>query len=232
MGRLLRPRPDPDGATTFHALNRGNNRGDVFFDDDDRLAFLAAIAKAKARYPFRLYGYCLMTNHVHLAIRPAAGESISRIMQSITVAHTWRYHRRHRSSGHVWQGRFKSPAIQDGDQILTLLRYIEANPLRAGMVQKPVDYRWSSHAARVRRDADPLLDDFPEWIELGKDEKSRCAAWRARVARPLAATDLDQIRRSSSTGRPIGTDEWIVETSARLGYSPPTPKRRGRPPKR
>jgi len=231
MGRPLRPQPDPEGATTFHALNRGNNRADVFFDDGDRLAFLDAIAKAKARYPFRLYGYCLMSNHVHLALRPEPGESISRIMQSITVAHTWRHHRLHGSSGHVWQGRFKSPAIQDGDPLLTLLRYIEANPLRAGIVKKPVDYPWSSHAARVSVSRDPLLDDFPEWAELGANEKSRRAAWRRRVARPLDDAELSRVRESSATGRPLGTNEWAVETLARLGCAPALPKRRGRPPK-
>jgi putative transposase len=231
MGRPLRPRPDPDGATTFHALNRGNNRADVFLDDGDRLAFLDALAKTKERYPFRLYAYCLMTNHVHLAVRPGPGQSISRIMQSITVAHTWRHHRRHRSSGHVWQGRFKSPAIQHGDQLLTLLRYIEANPLRAGMVPDASDYRWSSHAARVTGSRDPLLDDFPEWIELGSTEASRRSAWRRRVARPLDDAELLHVRLASSTGRPLGTEEWSAATSARLGFSPPAPKRRGRPPK-
>jgi REP-associated tyrosine transposase len=229
MGRPLRPRPDPDGATTFRALNRGNNGAEVFFDDGDRLAFLDALAKAKARYPFRLYSYCLMTNHVHLAVRP--GQSISRIMQSITVAHTWRHHRRHRSSGHVWQGRFKSPAIQDGDQLLTLLCYIEANPLRAGIVEPPSHYPWSSHAARVTGARDPLLDDFPEWAELGGDETSRRSAWRLRVARPLGDVELSLVRQSSSTGRPLGTEAWAVATSVRLGFPPPAPKRRGRPPK-
>ena len=231
MGRPLRPQPDPDGATTFHAMNRGNNRAAVFTDDGDRLAFLDAVAKAKERYPFRLYGYCLMTNHVHLALRPDPGQSISRIMQSITVAHTSRHHRRHRSSGHVWQGRFKSPAIQDGDQLLTLLRYIEANPLRAGMVEDAASYRWSSHAGRVTGAGDPLLDDFPEWAELGGDERSRRKAWRRRVARPLDESELARVRQSSSNGRPLGTEEWAAETSGRLGCTPPAPKRRGRPPK-
>lgn len=234
MGRLPRPRPDPEGATTYHALNRGNNRADVFHGDGDgdRLAYLDALAKAKRRYPFDLLAYCLMTNHVHMAIRPAAGQSISRIMQSVTVAHTWRHHRRHRSSGHVWQGRFQSPAVQDGDHLLTLLRYIEANPLRAGIVADPAEYRWSSHPARVTGRPAPLLDGFPEWLELGGDESSRRAAWRSRVASPLGEEDLSRVRSSASTGRPLGAEEWSAESSARLGIAPPPPKRRGRPPKR
>ena len=230
MGRPLRPRPDPDGAVTFHALNRGNNRADVFFGDGDRLAFLEALAKAKERYPFRLFAYCLMTNHVHLAIRPDPGQSISRIMQSITVAHTWRHHRRHQTSGHVWQGRFKSPAVQDGGHFLTLLRYIESNPVRASMVVDPAEYPWSSHPARVSARHDSLLDDFPEWEDLGSDEASRRSAWRKHVARALAEPELARVRQSSSTGRPFGTEDWSSKAWVKLGYSISQPKPRGRPP--
>jgi putative transposase len=106
MGRL--PRAVADGLV-YHALNRGNNRAAVFADDDDHVAFLQALAATKERYAVRLLGYCLMTDHFHLLLRPEPGQSISLILQSLTVAHTSRYHRRHHSSGHVWQGRFKSP---------------------------------------------------------------------------------------------------------------------------
>jgi putative transposase len=116
----------------YHALNRGNNRDRVFGDLTDHEAFLAALGKTQQRYPSRLYGYCLMTNHFHLLLCPGPGQSISRILQSVTVAHTWRHHRRHGSIGHVWQGRFKSPVIQDDAHLLVVLRYIESNPLRAG----------------------------------------------------------------------------------------------------
>src|SRR5438046_4206305 len=121
MGRL--PRPIADGLV-YHALNRGNNRGPVFGDTTDYRAFLRALGQTQRRYPFRLYGYCLMTNHFHLLLEPGPGQSISRILQSLTVAHTWRYHKRHGTSGHVWQGRFKSPTIQDDAHALTVLRYI------------------------------------------------------------------------------------------------------------
>ena len=214
MGRLPRPRPDPDGAFTFHALNRGNNRADVFLDDGDRLAYLDALAKAKRRYPFRLFGYCLMTNHVHLVLRPGPGQSISRVMQSVTVAHTWRHHRRRRTSGHVWQGRFKSPAVEDGAYFLAVLAYVEANPTRAGMVADPADYRWSSHPARVGLAADPLLDDFPEWAEFGDDEASRRASWRSRVALTPERSSLEAVRSSVVSGRPIGDPEWCAATGS------------------
>src|SRR3954447_24389233 len=137
MGRL--PRPAEEGLV-YHALNRGNNRADVFADPDDHEAFLAALARTQLRYPFELYGYCLMTNHFHLLLRPGPGQAIGRILQSLTVAHTWRYHKRHATVGHVWQGRFRSPVVQDDGHLLVVLRYIEANPLRAGMVTDLKDY--------------------------------------------------------------------------------------------
>ena len=125
MGRLSRA---TDDGLVYHAMNRGNNRADVFAGDGDHEAFLESLRVAKGRYPFALFGYCLMSNHFHLLLKPGSGQSISRILQSLSVAHTWRYHKRHRTSGHVWQGRFKSPVIQDDDHLLVVLRYIEANP--------------------------------------------------------------------------------------------------------
>src|SRR5437667_11010632 len=130
MGRQLRPVTE---GMVYHAVNRGNNRAAVFFGAADYLAFLDALRQTKERYPFLLYGYCLMSNHFHLVLQPAAGKSISRILQSLTVAHTWRYHQSQGGVGHVWQGRFRSPVIQEDDHLLTVLLYVEANPLRAGM---------------------------------------------------------------------------------------------------
>jgi len=102
LGRL--PRATEDGLVD-HALNRGNNRAAVFADDRDYLAFVQALAQTKERYPFRLFGYCLMTNRFHLLLRPERGPVISRVLQSLAMAHTWRYHKRHRTLGHVWLGR-------------------------------------------------------------------------------------------------------------------------------
>jgi putative transposase len=194
MGRL--PRAIGDGLV-YHAFNRGNNRGDVFADDADHVAFLQAIADANERYPFRLFGYCLMTNHFHLLLRPEPGQSISRILQSLTVTHTWRYRKRHGTSGHVWQGRFKSPVIQDDAHLLVVLRYIEANPLRAGMAADPADYRWSSFPHHGLGHADPLVSAFPEWDELGGTEAERRRRWRAKVRGVQDEGELAAVSTSS-----------------------------------
>jgi putative transposase len=225
MGRL--PRAVDEGLV-YHALNRGNNRADVFNDDADRTAFLEALAKTKERYPFRLFGYCLMTNHFHLLIRPESGQSISRILQSLTVTHTWRYHKRHHSSGHVWQGRFKSPVVQDDEHLLVVLRYIEANPLRAKVVTDPSKYRWSSFVCHGLGRDDALLSPFPEWDELGRTESERRKRWRAKVCAAQKEAELVTVRASLRSGRPFGQSEWTEQMARRLKIDL-SPRLRGRP---
>ncbi len=225
MGRSPRP---TDHGLIFHALNRGNNREPVFRDEEDHRAFLHALARTQLRFPFRLYGYCLMTNHFHLLLRPEAKVSISRVLQSLTVAHTWRHHQRHRSVGHVWQGRFKSPVVQDDEHLWTVLRYIEANPTRAGMVGDLADYPWSSYMAHGLGRPDPLVYELPEWSSLGPDAASRRSRWREKVAAALPDADLSAVRQSLCGGRPFGRPEWAEAMSGRLGLAGP-PRPRGRP---
>lgn len=211
------PRPIADGLV-YHALNRGNNRHCVFADDADHFAFLHALAQTQLRYPFALFAYALMGNHFHLVLRPGPGQSISRILQSLTVAHTWRYHRRHGSSGHVWQGRFKSPVIQQDAHLLTVLRYVEANPLRAGLVADLADYPWTSYAAHGFGRPDPLLTEPPGWSNLpGADAAARQAWWREWVHAPLTERELAALRRSVVSGRPFGAEGWSRQQVAELG---------------
>ena len=225
MGRPLRPHDD---GLTYHAINRGNDRRVVFADDADHQAFLQSLARTQLRYPFRLYGYCLMSNHFHLLLRPEPGVTVSRVLQSLTVAHTWRYHRRHRSSGHVWQGRFKSPVVQDDTHLWTVLRYIEANPLRAKMVADLAHHRWSSYPAHGQGVADPLLSPLPEWDNLGPTEATRRARWRRKVVADQAEVEIESIRRSLQGGLPFGDPAWVESMAARVGQ-PLERRPRGRP---
>jgi putative transposase len=213
MGR--QPRPVASGLF-YHALNRGNNRGPVFFAPDDYHTFLKALAQTQQRYPFHLFGYCLMTNHFHLLLQPEDGVSISRVLQSLTVAHTWHYHKGHGSVGHVWQGRFRSPVVQDDEHALTVLRYLEANPLRAGMVADLADYPWSSYAAHALGQADALLSPLPCWERLGATEAARQRWWRGLVHTPLTEDELAGLRRSVTSGRPYGEASWAKAMGQRL----------------
>jgi REP-associated tyrosine transposase len=208
-------------------INRGNNRQDVFHKPADFQAFLTALADLKERKPFELYGYCLLNNHFHLLLRPR-GASISRIMQSLLVSHTQRYHRHYHSGGHVWQGRFKSPVIQNDEHLLTVLRYIEANPLRAALVKRAEDYPWSSYRVHGLGEADKLVDRLITYEALSPRPNDRLRKWAEKVHRPMDEAVLDAIRRSNATGLPYGDESWRKRLAKRLELDL-TIRPRGRP---
>ena len=139
----------------YHVLNRGNRREDVFHKPGDYDAFVEAIIDASARLPVDVLGYCLMPNHFHLVIRPHADGDLGRWVQWLLMAHARRYHRHYGTSGHVWQGRFKAFIIQDEEHLRLVLRYVERNALRAELVTRAEDWKWSSLPGWLRRD--PLL---------------------------------------------------------------------------
>jgi putative transposase len=224
MPRPLRP---IDDGLIYHVINRGNNRQDVFRKRDDFEAFLRAVADLKERKPFACYGYCLMRNHIHLLLRPK-GTTISRIVQSLLVSHTQRYHKHYRSGGHVWQGRFKSPVIQSDEHLLAVLRYIEANPLRAGLVERAEDYPWTSYRAHGSGETDPLVDPLITYEELSPYAKIRERKWAEKVHLPIADATLARIRRSAITGLPYGSDAWVNRLAKRLDLDL-TIRPRGRP---
>jgi len=225
MGRL--PRPTGENLV-YHALNRGNNRATVFADSSDYRAFLQSLTRTQKRFPFQLYGYCLMPDHFHLLLEPGLGVTISRILQSLTVAHTWRFHQRHQSLGHVWQGRFKSPVVQEDEHFWMVLRHIEANPERAGLVRQLQDHPWSSYPAHALGQPDALLTEAPTWKTLGSLEPERQLRWRELVAQPLPEADLERIRQSTRSGRPFGCETWIASHALELGV-PSMTRKRGRP---
>jgi putative transposase len=224
MPRPLRP---IDEGLIYHVINRGNNRQNVFRKPADFKAFLAALAELKERRPFELYGYCLLDNHFHLLLRPT-GATISRIMQSLLVSHTQRYHRHYQSGGHVWQGRFKSPVVQDDEHLLTVLRYIEANPLRAKIVKRADDYGWSSYLSHGLGATDELLDPLLNYEELAQRPETRQRKWAEKVHAPIDGKRLAAIRRSVATGLPYGKQQWTDRLAKRLGLDL-TIRPRGRP---
>lgn len=212
MPRPLRP---IDDGLIYHVINRGNNRQDVFRKEEDFQAFLRVLTELKARKPFELYGYCLMSNHFHLLLKPT-GASISRIVQSLLVSHTQRYHKHYRSGGHVWQGRFKSPVIQNGEHLLTVLRYIESNPLRAALVMRADEHPWSSFRCHGNGEADELVDPLVNYQELSPYARIRQRKWTEKVHWPLEEAMLARIRRSTATGLPLGEEAWVKRLAKRL----------------
>lgn len=135
------------GDMCCHVINRGNGRATVFHKAADSDAFVTLLARASARLPMRLLAYCLVPNHFHLVLWPLGDGDLGRWMQWPLTAHVRRYHQHYRTSGHVWRGRFKAFPVQDDAHLWTVLRYVERNPLRAGLVSRAEDWPWSSLCA-------------------------------------------------------------------------------------
>ena len=149
-------------------------------------------------------------------------------MQSLLISHTGRYHKRHRTSGHVWQGRFKSPVIQNDEHLLTVLRYIEANPLQARIVMRADDYSWSSYRAHGLGEANGLLDQRIPYEQLSPYAAVRERKWSEKVHQPLPKSTLAAIRRSNESGLPYGSPQWVERLANRLDLDL-TIRPRGRP---
>ena len=142
------PRICVDGAV-YHVMARGNNRAAIFLDDRDRNRFMCCTRDSLKRYRAILYAYVLMPNHFHWLIKPADGVTISRVMQSLSIAYTRYFNRRYARVGHVLQGRFRSRLIGDESYFLTVSRYIHLNPVKARLCVEPLGYYWSSYRAYV-----------------------------------------------------------------------------------
>ena len=177
MGRVPRYLHWVEDAA-YHVINRGHNRETVFRDDVDRLKFLDLLDRYRCQFSFRLYHYCLMSNHFHLLLQLDDPRILSSMMAGLQRAYVHYFHRRHQFVGHLWQGRFKSPAIQRDSYWLSCGRYIERNPLDAGIVDVPWEYPWSSAAAYALGRTDPWLTEDPEYLSLGPNAAQRQDRWR------------------------------------------------------
>ena len=220
MGRPLRVTL---GGLVYHVLNRANAGVRIFEDASDYGAFERVLAQAHEGLPMRILSYCVMPNHWHLVLWPRQDGDLSRFVGWLTLTHTqrWHAHRASGGSGHLYQGRFKSFVVQTDDHLLSVCRYVERNPLRAGLVTSAEDWRWGSLWRRRFGDAagKALLSQWP--VDRPPD-------WLARVNRPETAPELDALRRSVNRGQPFGSGTWMARTAQRLGLAS-TMRPRGRP---
>ena len=215
------------GGYAYHVLNRANGRLRLFKKDADFAAFEQILLEAHERVPLRILAYVLMGNHWHFVVWPRRGrhEEVSEFFRWLTVTHSQRFHAHHGTAGmgHVYQGRFKSFPIASDDHLTTVLRYVERNPLRAGLVRKAERWRWGSLYRRVRGDEEQqaLLADSP--VPLGR-------RWVEHVNRPQTEAEVEAIRRSIARGQPFGGEAWQKRVARQLGLEH-TFRPRGRPPK-
>lgn len=202
----------------YHVLNRGNGGQEIFHKEQDYKSFVDLMIEAKERFAVKLYAYCLMPNHFHLVLEPVQAKELIKWMQWLMTAHVRRYHRHYSTHGHVWQGRYKSFLIQQDKHLITVLRYVEGNPIRAGLVNQAGDWPWSSHKERVDTKSH-LVDEVP----VPLPDK-----WYDYVNHPLTGHELEKIRRSVIRQSPYGTPAWQFDVASKLGIES-TLRPRGRP---
>jgi putative transposase len=205
---MPRPVRQCEGGICYHVLNRGNDRSGVFHKPEDYQAFIEIMALGCERVPMRVLAYCLMPNHFHQVVWPFEDGTLSPWMQWLTTTHVRRYHRHYRSSGHVWQGRFKSFPVQSDVHLYTVLRYVERNPVRANLVVRGEAWEWSS-LRWWGQEAKPAF--------LVEGPMKRPADWVSRVNRAETGAELEALRACVHRGRPYGSEVWQVRTAKRLG---------------
>ncbi|MFC1736031.1 transposase [Candidatus Hydrogenedentota bacterium] len=204
-----------------HVTQPGNRRADIFECDEDREVYLRLLGKYMKKYGVSLWAYCLMSNHVHLVLVPAAAESLSRCLRDTHTVYATHFNKRTQLSGHVWQGRFFSCALDEA-HLWAAVRYVERNPVRAGIVEKAEEFSWSSAAGHCGLKEDKLLagefppvgvvDDWPTWLA---DEDPAY---------------IEAVRKHTHTGRPCGSRTFLEGLEELLGKRL-RPRKAGRKPK-
>lgn len=206
-----------------HITQRGNRREPVFFSDEDRLIYLSWLKEYADKHQVEVLAYCLMTNHVHLIAVPATDDGLQQTLKPLHMRYAQRFNRQRDWKGHVWQGRFFSSPL-DHAYLWTALRYVECNPVRAGMANCAEDYRWSSAAAHCGHRPDTLL-------QLNSDWHRQFAAindWSAWLTQADDSEKLKTLRLHVDKGLPCGGDHFVEQLGGMAGRSL-MPRPRGRP---
>ena len=194
-----------------YITQRGNNRQDVFLVDDDRQVYLELLREQADKYGLEVVGYCLMTNHVHLVAIPRVEDALAKAVGRTHFRYAQYLNRFHRRSGHLWQGRFYSCAL-DERHFWRALKYVELNPVRARLCRKPWRYAWSSAAAHTDVEATSDLLDLPRWYD-----QISAATWKRELAEGLSDAEMERLRVRTHTGRPLGSDSFLSKLETRLG---------------
>lgn len=204
-----------------HVVQRGNNREDVFFADEDRKQYLGFLVKYAAKWNVGIIAYCLMTNHVHLLVRPQGEQALSKMMQGLTLCYTQYRNRTNGRTGRLWESRYHSSIIDKENYLWAVARYIEQNPLRAGMVKRAEEYRYSSAKAHVKGIDDGIVSE-------ALFDPSRRTDYRDLLRTGMDNETAEEIKRCTRTGRPLGSTVFTKQLAKLLGREL-SGRRRGRP---
>jgi putative transposase len=213
-----------------HVMQRGHNREPVFFEAQDYLEYLKILKRVSDACHCAIHAYVLMTNHIHLLLTPAAGDAISRLFQECGRQYVGYINHTYCRRGTLWEGRHKGIIVESTAYLLTCMRYIERNPVRAGIVARPADYRWSSYAANALGEDNCIISPHDEYVHLGQTLLQRREAYRALCAAELTAEALGRIRNCTQSGTPMGSERFKEQIEKTLRRKVGGEKR-GRPPR-
>jgi putative transposase len=203
----------------YHVINRGNRKARVFHDAEDYSQFLAALHEAQARIEVPILAACLMPNHFHLVVKPSDDDTFGGWTRWLFTTHVRWHHAKYKTSGHLWQGRYKAFLIQEDHHLLSVMRYVERNALRANLVERAEDWHWGSLAWRTARTPPAAITPAPVALP---------SYWRHLVNEPQTTAEVEAIRTCVNRQRPFGEREWVAQRSSELGIAQ-TLKDIGRP---
>ena len=211
-----------------HIVHRGQSRDPVFFESQDYATYAYWVGEAAKRYDVRVHAFVLMTNHIHFLVTPSGAKNISLFMQFIGRRYVPYINHKYGRSGSIWEGRYKSSLVNAEEYFLTVMRYIELNPVRAGMVDVPGHYRWSSfcHNAGVREIS--FITPHRIYLELAKDIGDRIRAYQTLFAGQIDPELMKRIAEAWQTGTPLGNDMFREKVEQKLSRKVGQ-ARRGRP---
>jgi len=207
----------------WHIIQRGNNRSACFYAEDDCRYYLQTLTEQAERYGCNVHAYVLMTNHVHLLLTPNETDSASQLLKHVGQRYVQYINRTYQRTGTLWEGRFRSCLVQEENYVLTCYRYIELNPVRAGMVKDPSEYPWSSYRANALGEANEVITPHRLYIGLDREAEKRQQAYRALFKGRLDNRTVDTIREATNgnfaldNGRFKAEIEQMLQRRARPG---------------
>lgn len=197
-----------------HIIQRGNNRQAIFRDAQDCERFLAELGELLKLHAVALHSYVLMPNHLHLLATPESKDSLSKLMQALGRRYVGWFNRRHQRTGGLFEGRFRTSVIEADRYLLACSRYIELNPVRAGLVNAAEAYQWSSLRHHLGQRADPLITEHPLVWSIGNTPYERQAAYRGLFEAGLSAPETEQIRFAVHRGWGLGSPQFLGTVAA------------------
>jgi putative transposase len=211
----------------YHIVQRGNNREACFIEPENYLYYLELWRTLSARYGVAVHAYCLMTNHIHFLLTPASEAAISNTMKVVGSRYAQYINLKYKRTGTLWEGRHRSSLVQTERYLLTCYRYIELNPVRAMMVNRPEEYKWSSYGVNAWGETGWLVP-HADYLALGTTTHARCHAYRELFKTQLSEENLHLIRKSAHYCQPVGDERFREQIEARYGIRLGQTKR-GRP---